>query len=136
MLRIVGQLRRIGVAAEHIEAARSGEHAAAVVQILAGPVRLALQLLPVVADVDDRGLIPVAVEGEVRNGEVAACDALGRGLLRQGDVALNVDAVFKRVRKLLCAVRRSLTVTVTSAVPLAERSQRCLRSSSSTSSAP
>lgn len=41
VLRIVGQLRRIGVAAEHIEAARSGEHAAAVVQVLAGPVRLA-----------------------------------------------------------------------------------------------
>ena len=101
VLRIVGQLRRIGVAAEHIEAARSGEHAAAVVQILAGPVRLALQLLPVVADVDDRGLIPVAVEGKVGDRKVAARDALGRGLLRQGDVALNVDAVFKRVRKLL-----------------------------------
>ena len=93
VLRIVGQLRRIGVAA--------GEHAAAVVQILAGPVRLALQLLPVVADVDDRGLIPVAVEGKVGDRKVAACDALGRGLLRQGNVALNVNAVFKRVRKLL-----------------------------------
>ena len=101
VLRIVGQLRRIGIAAEHIEAARSGEHAAAVVHVLAGPVRLALQLLPVVADVDDRGLIPVAVEGKVGDRKVAACDALGRCLLLQGDVALNVNAVFKRVRKLL-----------------------------------
>ena len=90
VLRIVGQLRRIGVSAEHIEAARSGEHAAAVVQVLAGPVRLALQLLPVVADVDDRGLIPVAVEGEVGDRKVAARDALGRCLLLQGNVALTL----------------------------------------------
>ena len=39
VLRIVGQLRRIGVSAEHIEAACSGEHAAAVVQVLAGAAR-------------------------------------------------------------------------------------------------
>ena len=92
---VIRQAGHIGVGAEGIEAGGAADHAAAVVGILAAPVGLAVELVPVIAVVHDGGLVPIAEEGQERQGQVHALIALGGGLLGQLHIALDVDAVFK-----------------------------------------